>query len=73
MFYVYIFRSIPKSSNKLKLAVAIEGQIRPTKKPDLDKLVQGIKDGMSKVVRHDNAQTLIWKFASSIQTIQVLG
>lgn len=55
-FYVYIFRSIPKSSNKKKLAEAIEGQIRPTKNPDLDKLVQGIKDGISKFVRYDNAQ-----------------
>ena len=54
--YVDIYRPIPKSLSKKKRAEAIAGQFRPTKKPDLDNLVKGIKDGMSKVIWHDDAQ-----------------
>ncbi|MEK3973696.1 RusA family crossover junction endodeoxyribonuclease [Psychrobacillus sp. FSL K6-1267] len=54
--YVDIYRPIPKSLSKKKRAEAIAGQLRPTKKPDLDNLVKGIKDGMSKVIWHDDAQ-----------------
>ena len=54
--YVDIYRPIPKSLSKKKRVEAIAGQLRPTKKPDLDNLVKGIKDGMSKVIWHDDAQ-----------------
>ena len=54
--YVDIYRPIPKSLSMKKRAEAIAGQLRPTKKPDLDNLVKGIKDGMSKVIWHDDAQ-----------------
>ena len=54
--YVDIYRPIPKSLSKKKRAEAIAGQLRPTKKPDLDNLVKGIKDGMSKIIWHDDAQ-----------------
>lgn len=53
---VDIYRPIPKSLSKKKRAEAIAGILRPTKKPDLDNLVKGIKDGMSKVIWHDDAQ-----------------
>lgn len=54
--FVDIYRPIPKSLSKKKRAEAIAGQLRPTKKPDLDNLVKGIKDGMSKVIWNDDAQ-----------------
>lgn len=54
--YVDIYRPIPKSFSKKKRAEAISGVLRPTKKPDLDNLVKGIKDGLSKVIWQDDAQ-----------------
>lgn len=54
--FVDIYRPIPKSFSKKNRAEAIAGQLRPTKKPDLDNLVKGIKDGMSKVIWYDDSQ-----------------
>lgn len=54
--FVDIYRPIPKSFSKKKRAEAILGLLRPTKKPDLDNLVKGIKDGLSKVIWQDDAQ-----------------
>ncbi|PZX07922.1 Holliday junction resolvase RusA-like endonuclease [Psychrobacillus insolitus] len=54
--FVDIYRPIPKSMSKKNRAYAISGALRPTKKPDLDNLVKGIKDGLSKVIWHDDAQ-----------------
>jgi len=39
-----------------KRALIASGELRPTTKPDLDNLIKGIKDGMSKVIWHDDAQ-----------------
>lgn len=39
-----------------KRALIASGELRPTKKPDLDNLIKGIKDGMSKIIWHDDAQ-----------------
>jgi Holliday junction resolvase RusA-like endonuclease len=56
--FVDIYRPMPKaiSDSKKKRADAISGVLRPTKKPDLDNLVKGIKDGLSKVIWRDDAQ-----------------
>ena len=54
--FVDIYRPIPSSLSKKKKADAIAGILRPTKKPDLNNLVKGIKDGMSKVIWKDDAQ-----------------
>lgn len=54
--FLDIYRPIPKSRSKNKREDAISGVLRPTKKPDLDNLVKGIKDGLSKVIWHDDAQ-----------------
>ena len=56
--FLDIYRPIPKSISKNKREDAISGVLRPTKKPDLDNLVKGIKDGLSKVIWHDDAQIL---------------
>ncbi|PZX07590.1 endodeoxyribonuclease RusA [Psychrobacillus insolitus] len=54
--FLDIYRPIPKSISKNKREDVISGVLRPTKKPDLDNLVKGIKDGLSKVIWHDDAQ-----------------
>jgi Holliday junction resolvase RusA-like endonuclease len=54
--FVDIYRPIPKSLSKKKRLEAIARTLRPTKKPDLDNLVKGIKDRMNKVFWHDDAQ-----------------
>ena len=51
-----VYRKIPKSFSKKKHQQAIDGVLRPTTKPDIDNLVKGIKDGLSKVLWHDDSQ-----------------
>ena len=41
---------------KPKQALIASGALRPTKKPDCDNLVKGIKDGCSKIIWNDDAQ-----------------
>ncbi len=51
-----VYRKIPKSFSKKKTQQAIAGEIRPITKPDIDNLAKGIKDGLSKVLWHDDSQ-----------------
>lgn len=51
-----VYRKIPKSFSKKKTQEALEGTLRPTTKPDIDNLAKGIKDGLSKVLWHDDSQ-----------------
>lgn len=51
-----VYRKIPKSFSKKKHELATSGKIRPTTKPDIDNLAKGIKDGLSKVLWHDDSQ-----------------
>lgn len=39
-----------------KRALIASGELRPTKKPDLDNLIKGIKDGCNKIIWHDDSQ-----------------
>lgn len=39
-----------------KRVLMASGELRPTTKPDADNLIKGIKDGMSKIIWHDDAQ-----------------
>ena len=51
-----VYRKIPKSFSKKKHQLALNGELRPTTKPDIDNLAKGIKDGLSKVIWHDDSQ-----------------
>lgn len=53
-----VYRKMPKaiSNSKKKLQQALNGELRPTTKPDIDNLAKGIKDGLSKVIWHDDSQ-----------------
>lgn len=53
-----VYRKIPKSFSKKKHQQAVEGVLRPTTKPDIDNLAKGIKDGLSKVLWHDDSQVI---------------
>lgn len=49
---------IPVSWSLKKQRAAAVGEIRPTKKPDLDNIVKAIKDGMNGVTWRDDAQVV---------------
>lgn len=51
-----VYRKIPKSFSKKKHQQALDGELRPTTKPDVDNLAKGIKDGLSKVIWRDDSQ-----------------
>jgi len=38
------------------VTLAVDGVLRPTTKPDIDNLVKGIKDSLSKVLGYDDSQ-----------------
>ncbi|WP_306552517.1 RusA family crossover junction endodeoxyribonuclease [Lysinibacillus sphaericus] len=39
-----------------KRALIARGELRPTTKPEADNLIKDKKDGMSKIIWHDDAQ-----------------
>ena len=50
------YYSIPKSASKKKRAAMIIGEIRPTKKPDMDNVVKIIADSLNQVAYRDDTQ-----------------
>lgn len=50
------FMQIPKSKPKKFQRAAIEGSIRPTKKPDVDNLFKAVTDALSGIVYADDKQ-----------------
>ena len=55
---IEVYRKIPKSFSNKKHQSAVNGELRPTTKPDIDNLAKGIKDGLSKVLWHDDSQVI---------------
>lgn len=49
---------IPKSFSKKKRSEAIEGKIRPTKKPDTDNIAKTILDSMNGIAFEDDKQVV---------------
>lgn len=56
--HVDAFYAIPKSMSKAKQAMALAGDIRPTKKPDGDNILKAICDGINGVVWRDDVQAV---------------
>lgn len=50
--------SIPKAFSKKKRQMAIDGVLRPTKKPDLDNIAKSVLDGLNAVAYHDDSQVV---------------
>lgn len=50
------FFSIPKSISKKKTELMIIGEIKHTKRPDVDNIIKSILDGLNKVAFKDDSQ-----------------
>ncbi len=50
--------TIPKAMSKKKRQQAIDGYIRPTKRPDLDNIAKSILDGLNTIAYHDDSQVV---------------
>ena len=55
---VDIICSVPASWSQKKRAAALQGQIRPAKKPDSDNVIKAVCDGMNGVVWKDDVQAV---------------
>ena len=53
---VVAFYAIPKSASKAKRAAMLKGEIRPTKKPDVDNVLKVIADSLNQIAYRDDAQ-----------------
>lgn len=51
-----VFRPIPKAFSKKRRALALQGLLRPSTKPDVDNTVKGIFDALNGVAWRDDAQ-----------------
>lgn len=56
--YLDIVLPIPASWSKKKQAAALQGQVYPTKKPDIDNVEKALFDGMNGVVWADDVQAV---------------
>ncbi|WP_125153124.1 RusA family crossover junction endodeoxyribonuclease [Clostridium rectalis] len=53
---IKVYMSIPKSTSKKKTEQMLEGQLRPTKKPDIDNIVKIILDSLNSIAYDDDKQ-----------------
>ena len=50
------YYEIPKSASKKKRAQMIDGELRPTKKPDADNVLKAVADALNEVAYRDDTQ-----------------
>jgi Holliday junction resolvase RusA-like endonuclease len=55
---VIAYKSIPKSFSNKKRNLAIDGEIKPITKPDIDNVIKGIKDALKGVIWNDDSQVV---------------
>lgn len=53
---IMAYYTIPKSASKKKRAAMLAGEIRPTKKPDMDNVVKVIADALNQIAYRDDTQ-----------------
>lgn len=53
---VSIFLAIPESWSKKKAALAADGYVKPTKKPDASNILKAVEDGMNSVAYTDDSR-----------------
>lgn len=58
MVEMRIVLAIPQSMSKKRKALAIAGELFPTKKPDMDNVIKAIYDGLNGVVWKDDVQVV---------------
>ena len=56
--YIIAHHAIPKSFSKKKHAQALDGNIRPQTKPDIDNVVKVVCDALNSVAYHDDTQVI---------------
>ena len=68
------FYSISKSTSKKKKDDMLQGNIRPTKKPDIDNLCKIIMDSLNKIAYYDDSQIVqatVRKYYSDTPRVRV--
>lgn len=69
------YYAIPKSTSKKKKQKMIDGEIRPTKKPDTDNIAKIILDALNGIAYHDDAQVVslsVRKYYSEEPRVEVV-
>lgn len=69
------YYKIPKSASKKKRQQMLSGEIRPTKKPDLDNVAKSILDALNGIAYHDDSAVVslhIEKWWSDEPRVEVL-
>jgi Holliday junction resolvase RusA-like endonuclease len=56
-----VYMSIPKSTSKKKRQAMLEGEVRPTKRPDLDNIAKIILDSLNGIAYNDDKQVVSCK------------
>lgn len=54
-----VWQQIPKSVSKKKRQQMLDGDIRPTKKPDIDNILKSVLDSLNKVAFYDDTQIVM--------------
>jgi len=73
--YLHIGVPIPPSYSKTRQIACINGDERPTKKPDIDNIVKAVLDGMNGIVYLDDKQVVdlhLTKVYSETEGIDIL-
>jgi len=68
------YMTIPKSTSKKKHDLMAAGEIRPTKKPDVDNMVKCVLDALNGIAYHDDsavAECLVRKWYSDDPRVEV--
>ena len=68
------YYEIPKAASKAKREKMLSGEIRPTKRPDIDNVAKAIYDSLNMVAYHDDAaivEARISKFYSDYPRVEV--
>ena len=72
---IFAYYGIPKSTSKKRRAMMLKGQIRPTKKPDMDNVVKAVADSLNNVAYKDDTQivdSMVRKFYSDTPRVKVV-
>ncbi len=72
---IIAYYSIPKSASKKKKAAMLAGEIRPTKKPDMDNVIKIIADSLNQIAYRDDTQIVdsqCRKFYSENPRVEVI-
>lgn len=72
--YITALFKPPNSTSKKKKALMLEGNILPTKKPDIDNIVKSVADALNHVVYKDDTQivkVIVEKYYAEEEGLQV--